>query len=67
MELIWSIDEAIGNIRTDRRRRLEQVLLNLLSNAVKFTEQGYVRLESVLKNDVVVTQIIDTGIGLKDG
>jgi signal transduction histidine kinase len=47
------------------RRRVEQILINLLNNAVKFTEHGEVRLECKVENDQVVTQVIDTGIGIK--
>ncbi|MEW6265645.1 MAG: ATP-binding protein [Thermodesulfobacteriota bacterium] len=64
LAMTTSIDEAIGEIKTDRRR-LEQVLLNFLSNAVKFTDQGSVQVESRLEDGRVVTRVIDTGIGIK--
>ena len=47
------------------RRRVEQILVNLLSNAVKFTEQGKIRIESCVEKDVLVTRVIDTGIGIR--
>ncbi|MHC9541583.1 MAG: ATP-binding protein [Vulcanimicrobiota bacterium] len=53
------VDQVIGD-----RRKVEQILINLLSNAVKFTERGEVRIESQVENDWLVTQVIDTGIGI---
>jgi signal transduction histidine kinase len=45
-------------------RRIEQILLNILSNAIKFSEKGDVRIKVNVKDDVLVTQIIDQGIGI---
>ena len=46
--------------------RLEQILLNLLSNAVKFTESGRVYLSINIRNEHVVFQVEDTGIGMTE-
>jgi PAS domain S-box-containing protein len=53
------------DIITSDKRRVEQILLNLLSNAVKFTEKGMVRSEYMVKDDFLVTHVIDTGKGIK--
>ncbi|WP_055434920.1 ATP-binding protein [Lacinutrix algicola] len=45
-------------------RRIEQILLNILSNAIKFSEKGDVRIKVNVKDDVLITQIIDQGIGI---
>jgi two-component system, sensor histidine kinase and response regulator len=50
--------------------RLKQCLLNLLSNACKFTQAGTVELaitqEQELDQEVLVFQVVDTGVGLSD-
>lgn len=50
--------------------RISQILLNLVSNALKFTEHGHVILKARYETDkdqqLLIYQIIDTGIGLSD-
>jgi len=57
------IAPPVGQVIGDRRK-VEQILINLLSNAVKFTERGEIRVESQVEDDWLVTQVIDTGIGI---
>jgi PAS domain S-box-containing protein len=45
-------------------RRVEQVLLNLLSNAIKFSEKGTILVKVDIIDNLLVTQIIDQGIGI---
>ena len=45
-------------------RRIEQVILNLLSNAIKFSEQGTIIVKVDVKNNFLITQVIDQGIGI---
>jgi signal transduction histidine kinase/CheY-like chemotaxis protein len=52
-------------IHTDRRR-VEQVLINLLGNATKFTEKGEVKFNVSSSDEILVFDVIDTGIGISD-
>jgi len=52
-----------GSIETDVLK-LRQILLNLLANAVKFTDRGEVRLRARGDTDVVIFEVIDTGVGI---
>jgi PAS domain S-box-containing protein len=63
LTLTVEIGQGVGAITSDQRR-VEQILLNMLSNAIKYTEKGQVRVECVLQDDVVLTTVTDTGIGI---
>lgn len=64
LALTVSISPEVGQLTGDRRR-VEQILINLLNNAVKFTERGGVHVESAAEEGVLVTRVIDTGIGIQ--
>ncbi|PKQ15010.1 MAG: hypothetical protein CVT67_11490 [Actinobacteria bacterium HGW-Actinobacteria-7] len=53
----------VGSIRADTRR-IEQAVLNLLSNAVKFTDRGFVRVRTSLRDGLVVVSVSDSGRGI---
>ncbi|MGQ9472202.1 MAG: sensor histidine kinase [Candidatus Aminicenantales bacterium] len=44
--------------------QLEQMLVNLVDNAVKYTDRGTVTIRLIKKEDEVVIEVEDTGIGI---
>jgi len=75
LDLDYTIDPDVPALVLGDPSRLRQVLTNLLNNAIKFTEQGSVKVELTVKNNVppthtngdettILFSIIDTGIGI---
>lgn len=58
------IDETIPPIIMGVPDRLSQILINLVGNAIKFTKEGYVRLSVTIKNNYLIFQVKDSGIGI---
>ncbi len=44
--------------------RISQILINLIGNAIKFTEQGGIKLTTMVENGYLRFDIEDTGIGM---
>lgn len=44
--------------------KLEQMLINLIDNAIKYTEKGEVSVSLKKKNNQVIIEVEDTGIGI---
>lgn len=69
MEVVSSIDDAIGLVVADERR-LKQVLFNLLSNSFKFTpDGGRIELTARLiqgEPEQIECSVTDTGPGIKE-
>ena len=65
--LVFNIEGISENtiIRADPLR-FKQILYNLIDNAIKFTNEGYIRLKLLEKNDHWEFQVEDTGIGIDD-
>lgn len=64
LEIVTDIDYNIPDKVIGDPTRIQQILLNLLKNAVKFTNQGYIHLELSKKEDELLFQITDSGIGI---
>jgi signal transduction histidine kinase len=59
------VEEDVEPVRADGTR-FKQVLYNLVSNAIKFTSEGSVTLAMKQKEDALLVQVRDTGIGIKE-
>jgi len=46
------------------QNRLDQVIRNLLVNAIKFTDQGEITVKAQIKNQKLLIDVTDTGIGI---
>lgn len=71
LSLSLDVDERLPEHLSGDEMRLRQILINLLNNAVKYTEKGGVTLRmrggyAEGKNVVLICDIIDTGIGIKE-
>jgi CheY-like chemotaxis protein/two-component sensor histidine kinase len=60
------IDEALPNSIESSPLRFKQILDNLVSNAVKFTELGSVQVLLRRDRDLLLIDVVDTGIGIDD-
>ncbi len=58
-----SDDKSI--FKTDEAK-LTRITKNLLDNAIKFTDNGYVKITCKIINEVLIVEIIDTGIGISE-
>ena len=63
LRLRHNIESGLPKLYTDKRR-LEQVLINLINNAIKFTETGEIIVNCYHKEDKLIIDVIDTGIGI---
>ena len=59
------VEDALPLIRVDAFK-LEQALINLIDNAVKYTEQGTIAISIKHKDNQVMIEIKDTGIGIPE-
>lgn len=72
LDLLYRMDENIGDFLIGDPYRLRQVITNLVGNAIKFTQHGCVALSCRLVDIEEDTEIstlefcvADTGIGIK--
>lgn len=66
LEISCHIPEGLAHVKADESR-ISQVLLNLIDNAIKYTpEGGSVSIELIEKQDAVMVDIKDTGLGIPE-
>ena len=41
------------------------MLYNIVGNSIKFTFKGFVNIRASMVNDILLTEVIDSGIGIK--
>lgn len=63
LKMTTEITEMAITLVSDERR-VEQILLNLFSNAIKFSKEGMILIKVEVENNVLITQVIDQGIGI---
>ena len=64
LALTLDVSSGVGRIKSDKRR-VEQILFNLLGNGVKFTDSGAINVTCRIENDLLITDVKDTGSGIK--
>ncbi len=65
LTLEYNLEPDLPELRSDKRR-LEQVLINLINNAIKFTDKGSIAVNCSRKDDSLLIEVIDTGIGIEE-
>lgn len=64
-------DRVVVDVKEDVRvwadpDRLAHILRNLIENAIKFSDDGPIRIEARLENEVVETRVSDEGVGIPE-
>lgn len=70
IELILDIDQRLEKPILSDPFRIRQILTNLISNAFKFTDQGFVKVEATVLQELnnnyqTRIKVIDSGVGVK--
>lgn len=65
LKLEMEIQENLPKITIDSVR-IEQVLVNLIDNAIKYTNKGSVNVRAYLKDNNLIVEVSDTGIGIPE-
>lgn len=64
LKYVATLFDKDAKILTDATKFTE-ILSNLINNAIKFTDQGYVKYGCEIKDNMLLTFVEDTGIGIK--
>ena len=66
LEVVTDVDYSIPQDVMGDPTRVQQIILNLVKNAVKFTSKGYVRIKLSRQDNMMLFEIIDSGIGIPE-
>jgi K+-sensing histidine kinase KdpD len=68
LQRLMEVSEEVPQYVFIDRQRYTQILLNLLGNALKFTSHGHIKVQVDYDsyNDIVITLVRDTGIGIRN-
>lgn len=61
-----NIDSKLNNTFLCDPVRIQQIVNNLLSNAVKFTNNGSVKIDTTIENNLLIIKVTDTGVGIPE-
>lgn len=64
LEVITDIDYSLPHSIMGDAVRVQQIILNLVKNATKFTEKGFILVRVSKRENQIVFEIIDSGIGV---
>ncbi|MBZ0306614.1 MAG: nitrate- and nitrite sensing domain-containing protein [Anaerolineae bacterium] len=64
VRLDLEVDQALPERINHDEARISQILTNLVGNAIKFTEKGTVQMALRRRDDRLVIEVADTGVGI---
>ncbi|HSS98275.1 MAG TPA: DAHL domain-containing protein [Terriglobales bacterium] len=64
LRLELEVDQTLPETINHDEARLSQIVTNLVSNAIKFTEAGTIKLVLKRRDDRLIIQVADTGVGI---
>jgi signal transduction histidine kinase/DNA-binding response OmpR family regulator len=65
VELVFVEGPNLPTLRTDEGK-VSQILRNFISNAIKFTPQGEIKIVAEQREDSILFEVTDTGIGIPE-
>lgn len=64
LRLELEVDQTLPESINHDEARISQIVINLVGNAIKFTESGTVQLVFKRREDRILIQVTDTGVGI---
>jgi signal transduction histidine kinase len=64
LRLELEVDQTLPETINHDEARISQIVTNLVNNAIKFTEAGTIKLVLKRRDDRLIIQVADTGVGI---